>query len=138
MSLFDSTTDLMGNRTVNKYEDPKFRFNQFFALVTSQIDETVFMPLFKDGNIHRTFLQEIDRYMPRLNPSLKRKVHPRLEENAKETVYKSTTETVQQRLGKLGRIIYAILVRVKANYGLLKRVFEEQYVVEHGLWALAR
>ncbi|MCQ2149691.1 MAG: transposase [Bacteroidales bacterium] len=82
--------------------------------------------------IHRTFLQEINKYMPRLNPSLRKKVQPWLEENAKQTVYRSNSETIQQRLGELGRIIYAVLVRVKAQNGLLKRVFEEQYTVEHG------
>ena len=51
MSLFDNPADLMGKRAVKKYEDPKAWFNQFFALVTSQIDETVFMPLFKKGNM---------------------------------------------------------------------------------------
>ena len=249
MSLFDNPADLMGKRAVKKYEDPKAWFNQFFALVTSQIDETVFIPLFKEGNmgaptasirrlvamsilkegfgcsdedliekcdydlltrkalglvrmedeapsidtyyllrrriceyadltgenlmetcfsrltkfqaskfklsgksvrmdskligsniawypryelIHKTFLQEIDRYMSRLNPSLRKKVQPWLEENAKQTVYRSNSETIQQRLGELGRIIYAVLVRVKAKDGLLKRVFEEQYIVEHG------
>lgn len=51
MSLFDNPADLMGKRAVKKYEDPKAWFNQFFALVTSQIDETVFTPLFKEGNM---------------------------------------------------------------------------------------
>ena len=249
LSLFDNPADLMGKRAVKKYEDPKAWFNQFFALVTSQIDETVFMPLFKEGNmgaptasirqlvamnilkegfgcsdedlvekcdydlltrkalglirmedeapsidtnyllrrriceyadltgenlmetcfsrltkfqaskfkisgksvrmdskligsniawypryelIHKTFLQEIGNYMSRLNPSLRKKVQPWLEENAKQTVYRSNSEAIQQRLGELGCIIYAVLVRVKAQDGLLKRVFEEQYVVEHG------
>ena len=55
-----------------------------------------------------------------------------MDENAKQTVYSSNSETIQQRLGELGCLIYAILVRVKAKDGLLKRVFEEQYTVEHG------
>ena len=249
MSLFDNPADLMGKRAVKKYEDPKAWFNQFYALVTSQIDESVFRPLFKEGNmgaptasirqlvamsilkegfgcsdedliekcdydlltrkalglvrmedeapsldtyyllrrricdyadatgenlmetcfsrltgfqaakfkisgksirmdskligsniawypryelIHKTFLQEMGQYMSRLNPSLKKKVQPWLEENAKQTVYRSNSETIQQRLAELGRVIYAVLVRVKAQDGLLKQVFEEQYVVEHG------
>ena len=249
MSLFDNPADLMGKRAVKKYEDPKAWFNQFYELVTSQIDESVFRPLFKEGNmgaptasirqlvamsilkegfgcsdedliekcdydlltrkalglvrmedeapsldtyyllrrricdyadatgenlmetcfsrltlfqaakfkisgksirmdskligsniawypryelIHKTFLQEIGQYMSRLNPSLRKKVQPWLEENAKQTVYRSNSETIQQRLAELGRIIYAVLVRVKAQDGLLKRVFEEQYIVEHG------
>lgn len=51
MSLFDNPADLMGNRAVKKYEDPKAWFNQFYELVTSQVDESVFKPLFKEGNM---------------------------------------------------------------------------------------
>ena len=51
MSLFDNPVDLMGKRAAKKYDDPKAWFNQFFALVTSQVDESVFKPLFKEGNI---------------------------------------------------------------------------------------
>ena len=49
MSLFDNPADLMGKRAVKKYEDPKAWFNQFYELVTSQVDESVFKPLFKEG-----------------------------------------------------------------------------------------
>ena len=250
LSLFDNPADLMGKRAVKKYEDPKAWFNQFFALVTSQIDEMVFMPLFKKGNmgaptasirqlvamsilkegfgcsdedlvekcdynlltrkalglvrmegeasfidtyyllrrriceyadltgenlmetcfsrltkfqaskfrisgksvrmdskligsniawypryehIHKTLLQEIGKYMSCLNPSLRKKVQPWLEENAKQTVYRSDSETIQQRLVEQGSITYPVLVRAKAQKGLLKCVFEEQYIVEHRL-----
>ena len=51
MSLFDNPADLMGKRAAKKYDDPKAWFNQFFALVTSQVDESVFKPLFKEGNM---------------------------------------------------------------------------------------
>ena len=249
MSLFDNPADLMGKRAMKKYEDPKAWFNQFHEMVTSQIDETIFKPLFKEGNmgaptasirqlvgmsilkegfgcsdedliekcdydlltrralgllrledeapsldtyylfrrricdyadatgdnlmetcfsrltkfqaskfkisgksirmdskligsniawysryelVHKTLLQGIDQYMSLLNPSLRKKIQPWLEENAKQTVYKSNAETIRQRLGELGRVIHAILMRVKAKDGLLKRVFEEQYEVEHG------
>lgn len=248
LSLFEAPVDFMGRRAAKKFDDPKSWFNQFFALVTSKVDESVFRPLFKEGNmgaptasvrqlvsmmalkegfgcsdedliekcdydlltrkalglqmhdeapsldtyylfrrriceyadrtgenlmetcfsgltglqaarfkisgksvrmdskligsniawypryelIHKTFLQEIGGYVDRLNPSLRKKVRPWLEEDAKRTVYRSDAETIRQRLGELGRIIYAVLVRVKANDGLLKRVFEEQYSVEHG------
>lgn len=249
MSLFDNPADLMGKRAAKKYDDPKAWFNQFFALVTSQVDESVFKPLFKEGNmgaptaslcrlvamsvlkegfgcsdedlverlyydllsrkalglihiedeapsidtyylfrrriceyaeatgenlmetcfsrltgfqaakfkisgrairidskligsniawypryelIHKTFLQEIGQYMSRLNPSFRKRTRPWLEEDAKQTVYRSNLETIRQRLGELGSLVYAILVRVKAKDGLLKRVFDEQYIVEHG------
>ena len=49
MSLFDNPADLMGKRAVKNYEDPKAWFNQFYELVTSQVDESVFKPLFKEG-----------------------------------------------------------------------------------------
>ena len=51
MSLFDNPADLMGKRAAKKYDDPKVCFNQFFALVTSRVDESVFKPLFKEGNM---------------------------------------------------------------------------------------
>ncbi len=70
--------------------------------------------------------------MSRLNPSLRKKVQPWLEENAKQAVYRSNSETILQRLGELGSIIYAVLVRVKAKDGLLKQVFDGQFIVEHG------
>ena len=61
--------------------------------------------------IHKTFLQEKGQYMSRLNPSLRKKVQPWLEENAKQTVYRSNSETIRQRLAELGRVIYAQSVR---------------------------
>ena len=232
MSLFDNPADLMGKRAVKKYEDPKAWFNRFYELVTSQIDESVFKPLFKAGNmgaptasirqivamnilkegfgcsdedliekcdydlltrralglirledeapsidtyyllrrricdyadatgenlmetcfsrltkfqaakfkisgksvrmdskligsniawysryelVHKTFLQEIGQYMSSLNPSLRKKAQPWIEEDAKQTVYRSNSETILQRLAELGHLIYAVLVRVKAK-----------------------
>ncbi len=82
--------------------------------------------------VHNTFIQEIGQYESRLNPSLRRQVQPWKEENAKQTVYRSDAGTILQHLGELGCVIYAVLVRVKAKDGLLKRVFEEQFEVEHG------
>lgn len=250
MSLFDNPSDMMCKRAAKKYEDPKAWQNQFYRMVTSEIDESLFQPLFKEGRmgapnasirrlvamsvlkegfgcsdeelmekcdydlltrralgllkmedacpsldtyylfrrricdyadetgenlmercferltafqaskfkiqgkavrmdskligsniawypryelIHKTFLQEMPHYMSLLNPSLKRKVQPWLEEDAKQTVYRSNAERIQERLAGLGGIIYKVLVRVKAQEGLLKRVFEEQYEVEHGV-----
>lgn len=49
MPLFDNPADLMCKRAAKKYEDPKAWFNQFNELVTSQIDESIFKPLYKDG-----------------------------------------------------------------------------------------
>ena len=83
--------------------------------------------------IHKTFPQEMPQYMGLLNPSLKKRVQPWMEEDAKQTVYRSNAERMQEHLTELGGVIYRVLVRVKAQEGLLKRVFEEQYEVEHGV-----
>ncbi len=72
--------------------------------------------------IQKTFLREIGQYMIRLNPFLRKKVQPWLEENARQTVYKSNFETIRQCLGETGRIIYAVLVRVKDWDGAQARV----------------
>ncbi len=51
-------------------------------------------------------------------------------------VYRSTTEEVKTKLQELGELIYEILPMFSSleseSYGLLKRVFEEQYEVEKG------
>ena len=250
MSLFDNPSDMMCKRAAKKYEDPKAWQNQFYRMVTSEIDESLFQPLFKEGRmgapnasirrlvamsvlkegfgcsdeelmekcdydlltrralgllkmedacpsldtyylfrrricdyadetgenlmercferltafqaskfkiqgkavrmdskligsniawypryelIHKTFLQEMPHYMALLNPSLRKRVQPWLDEDAKQTVYRSNAEKIQARLSELGGVIYRVLVRVKAQDGLLKRVFEEQYEVEHGV-----
>lgn len=51
LDLFSSPSNLLGKRGSKKYDDPKAWHNQFFHLVTSQIDETVFLPLYKSGNM---------------------------------------------------------------------------------------
>ena len=51
LDLFSSPTSLLGKRAAKKYDDPKAWHNQFFKLVTSQISEEVFEPLYKDGNM---------------------------------------------------------------------------------------
>ena len=68
-----------------------------------------------------------------LNPSLKKKVQPYLDEDAQKTEYRSTSEEVQQRIEALGALIYKVLKRIKASDDfLLKRVFNEQYEASHG------
>ena len=44
---------MMRGRALKKYDDPKAWHNQFYELVTSNIDEDKFKPLFKDGNLGR-------------------------------------------------------------------------------------
>lgn len=49
--LFGDPSLQMGRRASKKYTDPKAWHNQFFSMVTSKIDEEVFKPLFKEGNM---------------------------------------------------------------------------------------
>jgi hypothetical protein len=59
-----------------------------------------------------------------LNPSLKKKLKPYLDEDAQKTEYRSTSDEIQQKIESLGSLIYKILVRIKATDGLLlNRVF---------------
>ncbi len=53
-TLFESPSNLMRDRALKKYDDPKAWHNQFYELVTSNIDEDVFKPLFKAGNLGRS------------------------------------------------------------------------------------
>ena len=53
-TLFESPSNLLRGRALKKYDDPKAWQNQFYELVTSNIDEDVFKPLFKDGNMGRS------------------------------------------------------------------------------------
>jgi hypothetical protein len=72
-----------------------------------------------------------------LNPSLKKKLKPYLDEDAQKTEYRSTSDEIQQKIESLGSLIYKILVRIKATDELLlNRVFNEQYEVYHGKVAL--
>lgn len=249
-TLFESPSNLMRGRALKKHDDPKVWHNQFYELVTSNIDEDAFKPLFKAGNLGRsnasisqlvaimimkegnrrsdeqmfeavdfdllvrkalglvnltdqapsldtyyllrrrivayeeetgitllehcfkdvtkaqavkfnvkgqsirmdskligsniakysryriiltTFQQWAKCGLESLNPSLRKKVQPYLDEDAQKTEYRSTSEEVQQRIEALGALIYKVLKRIKASDDLLlKRVFNEQYEVSHG------
>ena len=52
-TLFESPSNLMCSRALKQYDDPKAWHNQFYELVTSNIDEGKFKPLFKAGNMGR-------------------------------------------------------------------------------------
>jgi hypothetical protein len=49
--LFSTPSTQMRKRKAKKYDDPHGWHNLFYANVTSKIDETVFSPLFKEGNM---------------------------------------------------------------------------------------
>ena len=53
LTLFESPSNLMRGRALKKYDDPEAWHNQFYELVTSNIDEDKFKPLFKSGNMGR-------------------------------------------------------------------------------------
>ena len=53
LTLFESPSNLMRGRALKKYDDPEAWHNQFYELVTSNIDEVKFKPLFKSGNMGR-------------------------------------------------------------------------------------
>lgn len=52
-TLFESPSNLLRGRALKKYDDPKAWHNQFYELVTPNIDEDKFKPLFKSGNMGR-------------------------------------------------------------------------------------
>lgn len=69
-----------------------------------------------------------------LNPSLRKKLEAIVKEDGQQTEYHSDSETVYKRLISLGKLIYQILVRIKAGESLLlKRFFDEQFLVDKGV-----
>ena len=51
LDMFSDPSLQLGKRASKKYQDPKAWHNQFFSMVTSKIDEDIFKPLFKEGNM---------------------------------------------------------------------------------------
>lgn len=51
LDMFKEPTMQLGRRASQKYTDPLAWHNQFYKLITSKIDETIFKPLFKPGNM---------------------------------------------------------------------------------------
>lgn len=51
LDMFSDPSIQLGKRASKKYQDPKAWHNQFFSMVTSKIDEDIFKPLFKEGNM---------------------------------------------------------------------------------------
>lgn len=84
-----------------------------------------------------TLQQWAENGIASLNPSLRKKLEPFVKEDGQKTEYNSDSETVYKRLTSLGELIYQILVRIKASGSLLlKRVFDEQFLVEKGVVTL--
>lgn len=53
-TLFESPSNLMRGRALKKYDDPKAWHNQFYELVTININEDALKPLFKKGDMGRS------------------------------------------------------------------------------------
>lgn len=51
LDLFGDVSMNLSGRASRKYDDPDAWHNQFYELVTSKVDESVFKPLFKEGNM---------------------------------------------------------------------------------------
>lgn len=49
--MFSTPSTQLGKREAKKYDDPGSWHNRFYANLTSKIDETIFSPLFKQGNM---------------------------------------------------------------------------------------
>lgn len=76
-----------------------------------------------------------DPNMAALNPALRKRVVPFMDEKGDHTVYTSDASTLSERISKLGHVIYDVLKRLREDapgYALLHRVFHEQYRVEGG------
>lgn len=255
MNLFTSPESFLGKRALKSYSDKKAWHNQFFELVTSRIDESIFSVLYKGGNmgaptasvrvlVAMSILKEgfgcsdenlfekvefdllvrkalglvnlddvppsLDTYylfnrrlcayfestgidlmekcfehvtgsqikkfnisgksvrmdskligsniakysryeivlttlqkllshpgnMTALNPALRKKVEPYIEEKGNHTVYTSDAQSLAKRISALGDVVYRVLKRLDENapeYALMHRVFHEQYSVEAGV-----
>ena len=80
-----------------------------------------------------------DANMKALNPALRKKAEPLMGEKGSHTVYTSDVAALSDKITKLGDVVYAVLKRLKdsaAGYGLLHRVFHEQYRVDAGVVTL--
>lgn len=87
-------------------------------------------------NTLRKFISDLgESGLLRLNPKIRNRVVAFLQEDAKKMVYLLNAQTLEQRIGELGDLIYRILKRLApetSGYELLHRVFHEQYEVVKG------
>lgn len=77
--------------------------------------------------------------MSALNPALRKRVMPFMEEKGNHTVYTSDAASLSERISRLGHVVYRVLKRLKdgaEGYALLHRVFHEQFCVEAGVVTL--
>ena len=83
--------------------------------------------------VHKTMCKYLkDADLSVFNASLRTRIEEYLKEDASKTVYRTDSETMKTNLLVLGETVYDIL-KVKETYDLLKRVFDEQYIVKDGV-----
>jgi len=82
--------------------------------------------------IHSTLVKFLKgNALDRLPDDMRLQAEAYLKEDSTKTVYRSDSDTLQSRLQAIGDFIHAILQQYhgeSSNYGLLKRVFDEQYL----------
>lgn len=78
--------------------------------------------------VHRTLVKSVSREAAaKLKEPLRTKVLDLLDENAKNTVYVSSTGEIESKFEAMGRVIHGILAAWKLQSGLLHKVFHQQY-----------
>lgn len=78
--------------------------------------------------LQKTLSNEVN--MKALNPALRERVTPLMEEKGSHTVYTSDRESLSKKIEVLGHVVYNVLKRLKDSapgYALLHRVFHEQF-----------
>jgi hypothetical protein len=86
--------------------------------------------------IHTTLVKFLKTCtLARLSPKQEEQANEYLAEDPSKTVYRSDSDTLQSNIARIGNFIMEMLVAFPAatvSYNLLKRLFDEQYVVEDG------
>lgn len=73
--------------------------------------------------------------LTRLSPKEEEQANEYLTEDSSKTVYRSDSDTLQSNIARIGNFIMEMLVAFPAttvSHNLLKRLFDEQYIVEDG------
>lgn len=86
--------------------------------------------------IHTTLVKFLKTCtLARLSPKQEEQANEYLTEDSSKTVYRSDSDTLQSNIARIGNFIMEMLVAFPAatvSHNLLKRLFDEQYVVEDG------
>ena len=86
--------------------------------------------------IHTTLVKFLKaNSLSRLSAGQQEQARSYMEEDSSKTVYRSDADTFQSRLSLIGGFImevFAAYPDTVSSYGLLKRLFDEQYTVEDG------